>query len=110
MRFLGRSLVGVVLASVTLALMAWAYLLINGAVQARISAEPRVAPVRERVFTVNVIQAELGTQTPILETFGEVQSRRTLELRSAAGGACDCLGRSVRGRRQGHSRSGTGPH
>ncbi len=86
MRFLGRSLVGVVLASVTLALMAWAYLLINGAVQARISAEPRVAPVRERVFTVNVIQAELGTQTPILETFGEVQSRRTLELRSAAGG------------------------
>lgn len=86
MRFLGRSLVGMLLASMTLALMAYAVFLVNGAVQARIGVEKRVPPARERVFAVNLVDALLGTETPVLEAFGEVQSRRTLELRAAASG------------------------
>lgn len=86
MRFLGRSLVGVFLASATLALLAYAAFLVNGAVQTRMGAEQRVPPARERVFAVNLVMAEAGTQTPVLETFGEVQSRRTLELRAATAG------------------------
>ncbi|MEP5089822.1 MAG: HlyD family efflux transporter periplasmic adaptor subunit, partial [Paracoccaceae bacterium] len=41
---------------------------------------------RERVFAVNVVTAKSETITPILPAFGEVQSRRTLELRAAVGG------------------------
>ena len=46
----------------------------------------RVPQARERVFTVNVRSAEPQTVTPYLTAFGEVQSRRTLDLRMAAGG------------------------
>lgn len=42
---------------------------------------------RERVFTVNVVEARPEALRPILQAFGEVQSRRTLELRAAASGA-----------------------
>jgi multidrug efflux pump subunit AcrA (membrane-fusion protein) len=86
MRFLRQSLIGVFLAAVTLGLLAYAGQLIGGAVQERMSDDRKAPPARERVFTVNVVVAEAGTQTPVLQTFGEVQSRRTLELRAAAGG------------------------
>lgn len=42
---------------------------------------------RERVFAVNVEQIQPQTIIPILDTYGEVVSGRTLELRAAAGGA-----------------------
>ena len=61
--------------------------LIGGAVQTRMADEPRVPQARERVFAVNVVPVVFGTETPILTAFGEVQSRRTLELRTAVGGA-----------------------
>ena len=86
MRFLRQSLVGVFLAALTLGLLAFAGQMIGGAVQERMSKENKARPAQERVFAVNVIRAEMGTQTPVLTTFGEVKSRRTLELRSAAAG------------------------
>jgi len=86
MRFLRRSLVGLTLVSLTLALLVWAGALVVGAVQTRMSAEPRVPQARERVFAVNVLTAEEETLTPILTAFGEVRSRRTLQVRAAAGG------------------------
>jgi multidrug efflux pump subunit AcrA (membrane-fusion protein) len=86
MRFLRQSLVGVFLAALTLGLLAYAGQIISGAVQERLSNERPAPPARERVFAVSVIRAELGQETPVLQTFGEVQSRRTLELRSAVGG------------------------
>lgn len=86
MRFLRQSLVGVFLAALTLGLLAYAAQLISGAVQDRMSNERAAPPARERVFAVSVTRAVPGQETPILEAFGEVQSRRTLELRSAAGG------------------------
>ncbi|MCB1343082.1 MAG: HlyD family efflux transporter periplasmic adaptor subunit [Pseudooceanicola sp.] len=86
MRFLRQSLIGVVLASLALALLVWAGAMVGGAIQTRMSAEKRVPPARERVFAVNVVTARLDTVVPVLEAFGQVQSRRSLELRAAAGG------------------------
>ena len=70
----------------TLGLLAYAAQLIGGAVQDRMGKENRARPAQERVFAVNVIRAEIGAETPVLKTFGEVKSRRTLELRAAIAG------------------------
>ncbi len=86
MRFLRQSLVGLFLASVTLALLIYAASLILSAVQARLSDDQMPIPARERVFAVNLVTAQSETIAPKLQAFGQVQSRRTLELRSAAGG------------------------
>ncbi|MEM6760401.1 MAG: HlyD family efflux transporter periplasmic adaptor subunit [Pseudomonadota bacterium] len=86
MRFMRQSLMGLVLAALSLGLLVFAAHLIAGAVQDRMAQDDSDAPARERVFAVSVIQAQAGTETPILESFGEVRSRRTLELRAAASG------------------------
>lgn len=86
MRFLGRSLVGVFLLSVTLGLIAVAGDMVWSALEAKWSREAPERPSRERVVAVNVVLVEPTTVTPVLSTFGEVQSRRTLELRASAGG------------------------
>lgn len=79
-------MIGLFLASVTLGLLVWAVQMIGGAVQTRMADSPAAPPARERVFTVNVLTAQTGTHTPVLESFGEVASRRTLELRAPDGG------------------------
>ena len=86
MRFLRHSLAGLFLVSLTLALIVWAGALVFGAVQDRMSQEPRMPPARERVFAVNVTRAVPETIAPVLTAFGEVQSRRTLVLRASAAG------------------------
>lgn len=86
MRFLRQSVIGFFLAAVTLGLLIYAVQMVAGAVQERMAQDTSAPPARERVFSVNVITAQAGDVTPVLETFGEVQSRRTLELRAAVGG------------------------
>ncbi len=86
MRFLRRSLVGLFLLSLTLALLGLAGRSIYLAVDSRINAEAPSFPQRERVTSVNVVTFESGTLTPELTVFGELRSRRTLALRSSAGG------------------------
>lgn len=86
MRFLRHSLVGVFLTSLTVALLIYAGQLIYDAVQTRLANERTAPPPRERVFAVNVITAQPETVSPILPAFGQIQSRRTLELRSAMPG------------------------
>ncbi|MFK7746445.1 MAG: efflux RND transporter periplasmic adaptor subunit [Roseobacter sp.] len=86
MRFLRQSMIGLFLASLTLGLLVYAGQLVSGALQERLSNERPAPPARERVFVVNLITAEAGRAVPVLKTFGEVASRRTLELRSAVGG------------------------
>ncbi len=86
MRFLRQSLTGVFLASLTLALLVYAGQIVVGAVQTRMAQEGRASAPRERVFAVNVVPATYETVTPILEAFGQIQSRRTLELRAATSG------------------------
>jgi len=86
MRFLRQSLVGVFLASLTLALLFVAIQIVTGAVQEVLTRENEQPKARERVFAVTVRPAFFETVTPNLEAFGEVQSRRRLELRAALGG------------------------
>ena len=86
MRFLRRSLTGVFLLAVTLALVAWAGEMVRGAVVARMNEEPRSFPQRERVLAVNVVTLAPQTIVPELTVFGELRSQRTLDLRSATGG------------------------
>ena len=54
--------------------------------QTRLADAPRMPQARERVFAVNVVPVRLDSVIPVMTAFGEVQSRRTLELRSAVGG------------------------
>lgn len=86
MRFLRRSLVGLFLVAATIGLMTFAGSLLWGALQARLSDEPGQRPARERVFAANVITIVPQTIRPVLSTFGEVRSRRTLEVRASASG------------------------
>ncbi|RYH01395.1 HlyD family efflux transporter periplasmic adaptor subunit [Salipiger sp. IMCC34102] len=86
MRFLRRSLTGVFLLAATLALLAVAIGTVRGAVVAKMNEEPRSFPSRERVFAVNVTEVVPSTLSPQLRTFGEILSRRTLDLRAGASG------------------------
>ena len=86
MRFLRKSLTGLFLLSLTLGLLVWAGVMVRDAVQARLNQEPPQRRASEQVFAVNVVSARTGTEVPVLTAFGEVQSRRTLELRAATPG------------------------
>lgn len=86
MRFLRQSMIGLFLSAVTLGLLVWAVQMVGGAVQDRMADSSTAPPARERVFSVNVVTAMVGSQTPALTSFGEIASRRTLELRAAGAG------------------------
>lgn len=86
MRFLRQSMMGLFLASVALGLFVYAVAIVNRAIQDQLAEERVAPPARERVFAVNIVEAELTTEVPILETFGEVRARRTLELRATIAG------------------------
>jgi RND family efflux transporter MFP subunit len=86
MRFFRRSLVGLFLMGVTVALLAMAGSTIYNSLQDRWSQEQRQRPARERVFSVNVVGLEPGEIVPVLTSFGEVRSRRTLDIRAPVGG------------------------
>ncbi|MBN2907511.1 MAG: biotin/lipoyl-binding protein [Rhodobacteraceae bacterium] len=91
MRFLRRSLVGLFLVALTVGLLAFAGNSVVSAIQARLSQEPMQRPARERVFAVNVLTLQPQTIAPVLTAFGEVRSRRTLEVRARAGGTVVAL-------------------
>lgn len=86
MRFLRRSLVGLFLICVTVGILAYAGHTVSSAIKARMAEEPQQRPARERVFAVNVTTLTPETIAPVLTAFGEIRSRRTLELRAEAAG------------------------
>ena len=86
MRFVTRSLMGLMLMTLTLALLALAGNSIISAFEKKSSGGFGNREIRERVFTVEVMDVKLGTEFPEIQTFGEVISGRTLELRAAASG------------------------
>ncbi|NNE52215.1 MAG: efflux RND transporter periplasmic adaptor subunit [Sulfitobacter sp.] len=86
MRFLRQTMIGLFLAAAAVGLLVFAVSLIGGAVRERMADAPGAPPARERVFAVNLIDAVAQDVVPVLESFGEVQSRRLLELRAANGG------------------------
>jgi len=86
MRFLRRSLVGLFLLATTIGLLALAANMFYNALQVRQAQGDRVRPVRERIFAANIITAQLQEIVPVLTSFGNVRSRRTLDLRATIGG------------------------
>ncbi len=86
MQFLRRSLTGLFLLSVTIGLLAYAGSIFNGAVQERMARESRQRPAKERVMAVNSVEVTAQTVVPIMTAFGQVHSRRTLEMRASASG------------------------
>lgn len=92
MRFFRRSLVGLLLVAITIGLLAMAAQTLRSAFEARSAGNRPAQPARERVFSANVITAEVTPFTPTLTAFGEVRSRRTLELRAPRAGTVIALG------------------
>ena len=86
MRFFRKSLIGLMLLALSFGLLTYSGQIIGSAIEQRASKGQRPSQNRERVFTVNVVRAEPQSIAPILKAFGEVQSRRTLDLRTASGG------------------------
>lgn len=86
MQFLRRSLTGLILMSLTLGLLAYAGYIFNAAIQVRLAQEPDAGTREEREFAVKVVTAQPQTIAPTLTAYGEVRSRRTLELRAKASG------------------------
>ena len=86
MRFLRQSLTGLFLCSVAIAVLLYAGDLIKTALDEKAARADRPSQSRERVFAVNVIAASPGTVRPVLTAFGDVKSRRTLEIRAALSG------------------------
>lgn len=86
MRFLRRSLVGIFLVAVSFGLLAWAGDIFYTALQQRMADSAGGPPARERIFSANVVLVEAETIEPVLTTFGEIRSRRTLELRAPSSG------------------------
>ncbi|AJE48992.1 efflux RND transporter periplasmic adaptor subunit [Celeribacter indicus] len=86
MRFLRRSLTGLFLVALTVALLLAAGFRFYSAVQERLAAESLPPQGQERQFAVNVVEVTPTTLTPVLTSYGSVQARRTLELRAPAAG------------------------
>jgi len=86
MRFLMRSLFGLVILGMTLGLLVLAAGKVYRAQEERNANARPPATQRERVFAVNTAVLEAISVAPVIATFGEVASTRTLELRAAASG------------------------
>lgn len=86
MRFLTRSLMALFLMAISFAALGYAGYTLFSAIQSRSEAPGGPGQGRERVFTVRVMSVELKEVTPILSAFGEVRTRRSLELRAPVGG------------------------
>lgn len=86
MLFLRRSLTGVLLMALTIGALAWAGQAVWFATRDMLNREARGMPAREIITAVNLVTLTSATEVPLLETFGEIASRRTLEVRAAAEG------------------------
>jgi len=83
MRFLRKSLMGLFLLAATLALFAYAIMMVRGAIENKGDDQRRGGGGRERIFAVNAVPFEPGQHIPVLQVFGEVQSQRSLDIRPA---------------------------
>ena len=86
MRFMQRSLLGLFLLALTVGLLALAAGSFRATLQEKQARESHVRPAKERVFSVNVLRAEPVQATPVLKAYGEIRSRRTLDIRAPFSG------------------------
>ena len=86
MRFLTRSLAGLLLFALTLGLLAVGLATLKSAIEISLAPPDPGRPAAERSFSARVARLEPGQIAPVLTLYGEIASRRTLELRAAAAG------------------------
>lgn len=86
MRFLGRSLTGLFLLALTFGLLAMAASMVSSAFKARAERDSAEPTASERVFSANVVTVTAETLTPVLTAYGELSSRRALDVRALTGG------------------------
>lgn len=87
MRFLTRSLIALFLMALSFAALGYSGYTLVAAMQSRAEAPANWPQAgRERVFTVRTLNVTAEEVTPVLATFGEIRTRRSLELRAPVGG------------------------
>ncbi|MEM6482402.1 MAG: HlyD family efflux transporter periplasmic adaptor subunit [Pseudomonadota bacterium] len=86
MRFLRQSLTGLLLLSLTAGLLFYAGYTTFTAVHEQAVSSTKKPPRIERAFVVNVVTARLETYSPVLTAYGEIESNRTLDIRTRSGG------------------------
>ena len=96
MRFLTRSLAGILILGLTLGLLALAVNNIRLGLEARNAEAGRERPAEERVFAVNVATLTPGPAQPVITGFGEVESARSLEIRAESPGRIVALSDAFR--------------
>ena len=94
MRFFGRSLIGLFMVALTAGLLALAGSTFYSALEERFSKEVKKRPARERVFSADVLTVKKTNISPVIYSFGEIRSNRTLELRAPSGGTIVMLSKS----------------
>ncbi|MDG2373095.1 MAG: efflux RND transporter periplasmic adaptor subunit [Paracoccaceae bacterium] len=94
MRFFGRSLIGLLMVALTAGLLALAGSTFYSALEERFSKEVKKRPARERVFSADVLTIKKTNISPVINSFGEIRSNRTLELRAPSGGTIVMLSKS----------------
>lgn len=86
MRFVMRSMIAIVLLAVTLAVLTLAANTVYTGLKARWAETSAPRAVRERVYAAPVVAVSVGQVTPEMQVWGEVRSRRTLEVRAPRAG------------------------
>ena len=86
MRFIGRSLTGLFLLALTIGLLAMAVSMVNSAFKTRAERDSAEPSASERVFSANVMTVTAQTLTPVLIAYGDLSSRRALDVRALTGG------------------------
>ena len=94
MRFFGRSLIGLFMVALTAGLLALAGSTFYSALEERFSKEVKKRPARERVFSADVLTIKKTNISPVINSFGEIRSNRTLELRAPSSGTIVMLSKS----------------
>ncbi|WOI55471.1 efflux RND transporter periplasmic adaptor subunit [Palleronia sp. LCG004] len=95
MRFFSRALSGLFLLALTIGLLSVAGGLLRGALEERAAREAPSREAREQVFAAPVRTLDPETIVPILDAFGQIASRRTLEVRASVGGRVIEMGENV---------------
>ncbi len=85
MKFLGRALTGLLLLALTLAFLGAGVWRMQQARETAAGGKSR--PAVERSYTVDAADFKSGQVSPVINVYGEVIARRTLELRAPATGA-----------------------
>ncbi len=96
MRFLQRSLAGLLLLVVTLALLGLAAITLGSAVRESRAPGGPAGGVQERVVAANLLTLTPADIAPRITAYGKVEAERTLELRLRQGGTVVWVAESLR--------------